>query len=210
METGTVGGRLLEAITRKLGSVRRFERALIKGAPDLRGTSRQTLYRYFKGEVEPSAGVISAAAALLEVREAWLARGEGEMTEEEEREAQRLRRSARRRVDVSDDGLFEAVSSAVPDLAELSPAVGVALMAHVLRWERARKRFRLAADREGYARDVWKYLEYPLSEWAAALPQELVISPTALGDYAMAMIHGLDLSLQILERVNLPIADEDS
>jgi len=85
-----VGTRLRRAIERQFGSIRKFQRELEKKAPKLRGTSRQTLYRYFNGEAEPDPGFLTAAAKVLEVREEWF-RGEGEMTEEAEVRAQRAR-----------------------------------------------------------------------------------------------------------------------
>lgn len=88
------GERLRIAIDTRVGSVRKFEKELTKHAPGLRGTSRQSLYRYFHGTATPNPGVARAAAEGLGVREEWLADDDGEMTEEErERERQRRERT---------------------------------------------------------------------------------------------------------------------
>ena len=93
----SAGKRLELAIKERLGSIRKFAKELKASAPDLRGTSRQTLYKYFNGEAEPGQGVIDAAAELLEVRAAWLAADDdGGMTEEQE-QARLMREAAKAR-----------------------------------------------------------------------------------------------------------------
>lgn len=121
-----IGERLEHAIKQRMGSVRKFERTLKKQFPDVRGTSRQTLYRYFAGESDPGPAVIHAAAETLGVREDWLATGDGEM----DAEAERLRRAQEAAVMGDDEevdpirGLLEAVAEAEgPDLlGRITPA----------------------------------------------------------------------------------------
>ena len=81
----SVGERLKDAIDIRMGSIRKFEREMERVAPDLRGTSRQTLYRYFSGETDPGPGVLRAAAEVLKVREEWLGSGSGGMTDDHRR-----------------------------------------------------------------------------------------------------------------------------
>lgn len=109
----SVGERLRLAIEQQIGSVRKFRRELHDHAPDLRGTARQTLYRYFKGESEPGPGIIKAAADLLGVREDWLARGDGEMTPE----AERLRR-AQEAAMMDDEESLEPIRELLDTMAE--------------------------------------------------------------------------------------------
>lgn len=81
----TVGDRLRQAIDQKVGSIRYFEKKLKRHAPNLRGTSRQTIYRYLDAESDPPPGFIRAAAEVMSIRDEWLASGQGAMDEEAER-----------------------------------------------------------------------------------------------------------------------------
>jgi transcriptional regulator with XRE-family HTH domain len=105
----TFGDRLTRAVDLRYGSVRKFEREIKKQAPGLRGTSRQTLYRYINGESDPPDGFIATAAELLGVRREWLALGHGGRTEEEEQ----VRRA--RAVAVKPETFIEARIAAVFD-----------------------------------------------------------------------------------------------
>lgn len=82
---GTSAAQRLEIdIGRRFGSERKFQRALKKAAPELRGTARNTIRGYLSGEAEPDPGWVRCAAEVLGVREEWLASGSGARTPEDE------------------------------------------------------------------------------------------------------------------------------
>lgn len=74
-----IGERMLEAIEARGMSIRSFHLAL--HAKKIRGSSYASVHNYLKGRREPPFEFVSAAAEVLEIRLAWLASGEGAMTE---------------------------------------------------------------------------------------------------------------------------------
>jgi len=87
----SVGKRLRLAIGR-WGSIRSFQAAMEKHlqGTDVDGWSYPSINEYLKGAVSPRLEFLEPAAAILGVRLAWLASGDGEPTEEEERAAQAM------------------------------------------------------------------------------------------------------------------------
>ena len=70
----TIGGRLKKATKRRRRSIRSFQRAL--HADGIRGSSYANVHAYFGGTTQPPVEFLTAAAAELGVRPAWLAFGE--------------------------------------------------------------------------------------------------------------------------------------
>lgn len=123
----SAGKRLELAIERRYGSIRKFARELQKFAPDLRGTSRQTLYKYFNGEAEPGPGVIDATAELLGVRAAWLAaEDDGGMTEEEEQTRLIQEATKARATETASEGWKEVIAEVRDEFGEGSERLDAA------------------------------------------------------------------------------------
>lgn len=79
--------RLDEALTAAGQSKRAFIKAMTaRGTP---GSSEPAVYRYLRGESEPSLSFLTEAAEELKVRREWLAFGDGAPTEEEEQARRR-------------------------------------------------------------------------------------------------------------------------
>jgi transcriptional regulator with XRE-family HTH domain len=92
MNVLTPGGRLKKAVEAwPNGGVRTFMRALQAMDPRPRGSSYAMIHRYMSGEHEPGLDFIKAAAEVLNVRETWLATGDGAMTVAEQQVEESLR-----------------------------------------------------------------------------------------------------------------------
>lgn len=89
MSMVTVSDRLNEALQIRGRSTRSFQQELAER--DVPGASTAAVYRYLKGEAEPSLAFIEAAAEILDLRTPWLAFGIGYRDDEEERLAGRAR-----------------------------------------------------------------------------------------------------------------------
>ena len=78
----SIGKRLRTALEECGMSVREFHRQM--EGRSVRGSSYPTIHRYLADKSEPSMAFLKSAAELLEVRESWLAQGDGARTEAEE------------------------------------------------------------------------------------------------------------------------------
>lgn len=86
-----LAARLREAIERQPSAgrqrgMRLFQRRMDEHGQDVGGTSLRAIQDYLAARTEPSPSFLRLAAQLTGVRFAWLANGEGMVTEEEERE----------------------------------------------------------------------------------------------------------------------------
>lgn len=77
-----IGSRMRKALDLRGMSVRAFHREMSERG--VRGASYPTIHRYLSDKSAPSVAFLKSAAELLEVRESWLAQGEGAPTAHEE------------------------------------------------------------------------------------------------------------------------------
>ena len=75
----SVGNRLREALKMRDMSIRAFQAEMKQR--DVSGASYPTIHRYLKDETSPTLNFLHSAAAVLDVRAAWLATGEGTATD---------------------------------------------------------------------------------------------------------------------------------
>lgn len=86
----SVGERLRREIER-WGSIRGFAERMEQEHRDVRGASYPSIHRYLKGDRQPGARFVAAAAEVLGLRERYLATGVAPRTEEEGRDQHVIR-----------------------------------------------------------------------------------------------------------------------
>lgn len=199
--------RRLKAELKRFGSLRELHRAVEQRlGSDTRGTSYGAIRGIVEGKIgHPRPNVMEAISEALGVRYEYLMDLEGARSVD----AERVRTETTAAMDESlrDDGdsadrlqLGSFVYETVPQLDELSPAVGGALIMLILRYVEARERVGVSVSGPDELREIvgyfWDFVTEPIAHWRQVLEREVPLDPEEFGDFAMAMIHALNLSIR--------------
>jgi hypothetical protein len=196
----TVKERLGRALKEAKRSIRSLQQALHEaGHP---GSSYANVHAYFKGRTKPPVEFIEAAAKELRANPEWLAFGKGWMTEREQREAEATA-AILEREDERDGSLFnEWMLEELEGLDRLDASVHLALIALLHRWltamERSGRELESRDDAKAYLYLTWDFLWEPLTAWARWIDREVTMDSGSLSDYMTAMLHAMNLSLQVV------------
>ena len=161
-----------------------------------RGTSYGTIWSYVKGHapLEPRREVVEALAALLDVLPEYLLHGGAKS----QAEAAILEREEER-----DDSRFnEWMLNELEDLDRLDASVHLALIALLHRWltamERSGRELESRDEAEAYLLSTWAFLWEPLKAWGRWIDRNVTVDQGSLSDYMTAMLHAMNLSLQVV------------
>ena len=192
----TVGERLA---TR---SIRSLQQALHDKRVPVPGSSYANVHAYFRGRTKPTLEFIEAAAEELGVNLEWLAFGKGAMTERDQREA-KAAAALLEREDEREGSLFtEWMLAELDDLDLLDTSVHLALMTLTQRWftamERSGRELESEDEVKAYLLSTWAFLWAPLTAWGRWIDRDVTMDQGSLNDYMTAMLHAVNLSLQVV------------
>ena len=196
----TVKDRLEKARKAANKSIRSVQKGLHDaGVP---GSSYANVHAYFRGRTKPTLEFIEAAAKELVANPEWLAFEKGWMTEREQQEAEAAA-AILEREDERDGSLFnEWMLEELEDLDRLDPSVHLALIALSHRWltamERSGRELESRDEAKAYLFSTWAFLWGPLTAWARWIDRDVTMDPGLLSDYMTAMLHAMNLSLQVV------------
>jgi transcriptional regulator with XRE-family HTH domain len=159
------------------------------------GANYPSISGYMKNEVDPPLAFIKAASETLNVREAWLAFGEGAPTKEEEA----ARRVRQEKEDTSSP--YARILAAIPDLErfeDFDPSVTLAFVEYVIRLMETLGDLGADVDDEPWeelAVAAWESMIAPIRRWKKHT--KMPIEPRGFADYSKAMLNALSLSLRL-------------
>ena len=199
---GTVEGRLEKARKEANRSIRSLQQALHDKKVPVPGSSYANVHAYFKGRTRPTLEFIKAAAEELGVKPEWLAFGNGWMTEREQREAEAAAALLEREEEREGSLFNERMLEELEGLDRLDPSVHLALHALVHRWlaamERSGRELESEDEVKAYLDLTWHFLREPLRAWARWIDRDVTMDSGSLSDYMTAMLHAMNLSLQVV------------
>lgn len=185
------GDRVSDEMERNGWDITTLQERLKREKPDARGTSYASVWSYVKGQAPargPRPEVVEGLSELFSVRPEYLLHG-GPRTEAD----------AALRAEEEPNPL-DRLRAKIPELEEFDYSVQAALMTYMHRWVKAHVRVEREVTIEeavNHAASVWEYMHGPLNAWAERVGKEVPIHKAGAEDYFMAMLHALNLSLQV-------------
>ena len=165
-----------------------------------RGTSYGTVWSYVKGHapLEPRREVVEALAALLDVLPEYLLHGGAKS----QAEAAILEREDEREDEREGSLITEWMLEELEGLDRLDVSVHLALMTLSGRWltamERSGRELESEDEVKAYLLSTWAFLWAPLTGWGRWIDRDVHMDQGSLSDYMTAMLHAMNLSLQVV------------
>lgn len=195
-DPGAFGERLRRCMAQRGLDVKSLRQQISDATGGARGTSYGTIWSYVKGHapLEPRREVVEALAALFDVLPEYLLHG----GPKSQAEAAILEREEER-----DDSRFnEWMLNELEGLDRLDLSVHLALIDLLHRWLTAMERVGRELESEDQAKaylfSTWAFLWEPLTAWARWIDRDVAMDQGSLSDYMTAMLHAINLSLQVV------------
>lgn len=185
------GERLEQEMLAQGWDVQTLRDKLTRETNGTRGTSYGAVWSYVNGQAPargPRQKVVEGLAELFSVRPEYLLHG-GPRTEAE--------------AALQEEGetpLYKELRARIPELEDLDLAVQAALMTYMNRWVKAHRRVEYEVSVEDaleHTVSAWHYMHEPLRAWGRRIGKDLPLHRTGASDYLMAMLHALNMSLQV-------------